>query len=162
MSSVEIRKVDYLNDRDAQALRQMMQCYATDLMGGGQAIDEQLLQLLPEAMHQQAGAVSFIAWVDQRAVALINAFPGFSTFAVKPLLNIHDIIVHPEFRGQGIAKQLLAAVEGHARDLYCCKLTLEVLSENTTAKKAYSNFGFVVYQLDPDQGHAEFWQKKLD
>ena len=42
------------------------------------------------------------------AVGLIDCFAGFSTFAAKPLLNVHDIVVHASRRGQGIAQALLA------------------------------------------------------
>lgn len=32
----------------------------------------------------------------------------------------------PSYRGKGIGKQLLSTIEKHARDIGCCKLTLEV------------------------------------
>jgi hypothetical protein len=45
--------------------------------------------------------------------------------------------------------------------LGCCKLTLEVLSGNTTAQTSYQRFGFAQYQLDPAAGQALFMQKWL-
>ena len=39
-----------------------------------------------------------------------------STFARQPLLNIHDVAVHPAHRGHGIGKQLLAEAERLARE----------------------------------------------
>lgn len=43
----------------------------------------------------------------------------------------------------------------------CCKLTLEVLSNNPNAMASYSKFGFTSYELDPALGTAQFWEKKL-
>jgi hypothetical protein len=40
-------------------------------------------------------------------------------------------------------------------------VTLEVLSGNYPAKKVYEQAGFGAYELDPDSGTAEFWQKKI-
>ena len=43
----------------------------------------------------------------------------------------------------------------------CCKLTLEVLSNNPNAMASYAKFGFKSYELDPELGTAQFWEKKL-
>ena len=94
-------------------------------------------------------------------VGLINCFEGYSTFKAQSLLNVHDIVVHPRVRGQGIGQALLAAVQQLAIDRGCCKLTLEVLSGNTVAMKSYDRFGFAHYQLDPEAGHAVLMQKWL-
>ena len=91
----------------------------------------------------------------------MNCFEAFSTFACKPLVNIHDIAVSSEFRGKGISQKMLAVVEEIARKKGCCKITLEVLQGNRVAQNAYRKFGFDNYALDPEAGHAEFWQKSL-
>jgi ribosomal protein S18 acetylase RimI-like enzyme len=108
-----------------------------------------------------AGAASFIAWLDDQPIGLINCFEGYSTFKAKPLLNVHDIAVLAEFRGQGVGQALLKAAEDHARARGCCKLTLEVLSGNTPAMASYKRFGFAQYELDPAVGQAQFMQKWL-
>ena len=56
---------------------------------------------------------------------------------------------------------LLAEVEREAKRRACCKVTLEVLSNNAPAKKAYTRFGFEPYVLDPEAGPAQFWQKAV-
>jgi GNAT superfamily N-acetyltransferase len=86
---------------------------------------------------------------------------GFSTFAAAPLLNIHDMVVAPSHRRRGISHALLSGAEDEARRRGCCKLTLEVLSENHAAKQSYRAFGFDDYTLEPGAGHALFWQKAL-
>ena len=66
-----------------------------------------------------------------------------------------------DFRRQGFARGLLAHVEAVARQRGCCKLTLEVLEGNHGARRAYLDFGFEGYQLDPAMGQALFMEKKL-
>ena len=85
----------------------------------------------------------------------------FPTFQCRPLLNIHDVMVAEKYRGQGLSKQLPAAVEKLGARPGCCKMTLEVLEENTIAKAAYRSLGFDGYQLDPALGRALFWEKKF-
>jgi GNAT superfamily N-acetyltransferase len=94
-------------------------------------------------------------------VGLIDCFAGFSTFAAKPLLNVHDIVVRQGLRGKGIGQALLAWAEERAKQLGCCKLTLEVLSNNTRAMSSYTQAGFAPYVLDPAAGHALLMQKFL-
>jgi ribosomal protein S18 acetylase RimI-like enzyme len=71
------------------------------------------------------------------------------------------MIVAPEYRGRGISKRLLARAEEMAKNLGCCKLTLEVLEGNKIAQAAYMAYGFEGYELNPKMGKALFWQKKL-
>jgi GNAT superfamily N-acetyltransferase len=94
-------------------------------------------------------------------VGLINCFEGFSTFACRPLVNVHDVVVLESHRGRRITQRMLAKVEEEARRRGACKLTLEVLSGNARAMKAYARDGFAGYQLDPSFGTATFMQKKL-
>jgi len=74
---------------------------------------------------------------------------------------VHDIVVHQTVRGRGIGQALLAWAEARARQLGCCKLTLEVLSNNARAMASYRAFGFAPYVLDPQAGNALLMQKYL-
>jgi ribosomal protein S18 acetylase RimI-like enzyme len=65
------------------------------------------------------------------------------------------------YRGKGLSHLILEKVEEIARAKDCCKITLEVLSNNAIAKSAYLKFGFAGYELDPKAGSALFWQKTL-
>jgi ribosomal protein S18 acetylase RimI-like enzyme len=158
---MQVTKVDFDDPGQAADFVMLMSHYACDEMGGGVDLSPEVKRDLPAALRGRAHWVSFIAYADCRAAGLINCVEGFSTFACKPLLNIHDVIVHSDFRGRQIAGQLMQEVEREARDRGCCKLTLEVLSGNEPAQKAYTRFGFAPYELDPEHGRAEFWQKVL-
>jgi ribosomal protein S18 acetylase RimI-like enzyme len=161
MSGLQIRRVDYLNAQDAEALVLLLDAYAQDPMGGGEALKPDNAARLCKDLSSIAGAASFIAWLDDQPVGLINCFEGYSTFKAKPLLNVHDIAVLSAHRGQGVGQALLKAAEEYARNRGCCKLTLEVLSGNGPALASYKRFGFAQYELDPAAGQAQFMQKWL-
>jgi len=156
-----IREIDLADERDSTALLELLNLYARDPMGGGEQLPGEVLASLIPALRQRNDYLGIIAWHDSTPVGLVNCFEGFSTFVAQPLLNIHDIVVVPDVRGSGRSQRLLARVETRARERGCCKLTLEVLSNNSVAQSAYRKFGFDAYQLDPQAGQALFWQKKL-
>ncbi|WP_025897234.1 GNAT family N-acetyltransferase [Sneathiella glossodoripedis] len=153
--------VDYEDPVQSAEMMALLQAYALDPMGGGKPLDEQVIERLPIELSKRPHAFSILVYVDGEAAGLANCFEGFSTFACAPLVNIHDLVVLPKFRGLGLSLKLLDAVEEHAIARDCCKITLEVLSENEPAKQAYLKFGFAPYNLDPEAGQAEFWQKPL-
>ncbi len=161
MSNTRIFRADLGQPEHAAAPIRLMDEYASGPTGGGKALADNTRAHLASALHSRPGAHTLLAEHNGEFVGLLNAFEGFSTFACKPLLNIHDVIVTETLRGQGIGKQLMAAAEQLARDLGCCKLTLEVLEGNHKAKAAYTSLGYAGYELDPAMGKAMFWQKLL-
>lgn len=161
MITVETRPVDYSDPVQGQLLVELLDAYAQDRMGGAEPLPVSTRTHLVARLNATPGAFSLIAYVDDVAAGLINCFTGFSTFKCKPLINIHDLAVLPQFRAQGVGQALLSAVEQIAREQDCCKLTLEVLQGNLPARKAYEKFGFAGYELDPEMGKAEMWQKFL-
>lgn len=158
---IEVRRVNYRDEQDVQALLTLLDMYAQDPMGGGTPLAADVKSRLCRDLADFPGAYSAIAWLNHRPVGLINAFVGYSTFKARPLMNVHDIAVVPEARGQGVGQALLAALEQHSRTMGCCKLTLEVLSGNTRGLRSYEQFGFEHYALDPQMGQAMFMQKWL-
>ncbi len=158
---IEVLRADYLNPQQALDIVFLLNCYASDPMGGGESLSPQVQESLVASLAALPHALSLLCYVDGRPAGLVNCFEGFSTFSCKKLLNIHDIAVLEEFRGLGLSQLLLAEVEAVARERGCGKLTLEVLEGNKPAKAAYRKFGFDAYQLDPAMGEALFWQKSL-
>ena len=161
MTTVEFSKLDFTNAQDGHTLIEMLDAYACDPMGGGEPLSQYARENLVSAMAATPGAFTIVGYLDGVPVALANCFTTLSTFAAKPLVNIHDLTVSASVRGKGIATALLDAVEREALKRGCCKVTLEVLSGNTPAKRAYEKFGFEAYTLDEETGGALFLQKKL-
>ncbi len=159
------RHVDYTLAQDRAALTALLDHYARDPMGGGSPIAPDALKRLCDELGQRSFAFSFIAWaqtsIGEQAVGLANCFEGYSTFKAASLVNIHDIVVHSDWRGQGVGQALMQAVEAEGRIRKACKITLEVLTGNAVAMKSYARFGFAPYALDPKAGTATFMQKWL-
>jgi GNAT superfamily N-acetyltransferase len=158
---IDIVKADLSLSAHAEAMIQLMDEYALDPMGGGQGLPNYVKANLPAELVKRKSAHVILAFVDSQPAGLVVCFEGFSTFACKPLLNIHDVIVALPYRKRGLSKLLLQKVEDIAFDLGCCKLTLEVLEGNHVAQSAYKAFGFNGYELNPKMGKALFWEKKL-
>ncbi|WP_448569900.1 GNAT family N-acetyltransferase [Thalassotalea ganghwensis] len=158
---IEIVLADYLSAQHQKDVPFLLNSYATDPMGGGEPLSDEVINSLAKELAKLPHAFSIIAYVDGKPAGLVNCFEGFSTFVCKPLVNIHDVVVLSEYRGLGLSQKMLSKVEDIAKQKGCCKITLEVLSNNDVAKSAYQKFGFAGYELDPEAGQALFWQKKL-
>lgn len=164
-----ICRADYANPVHARALVALLDAYAQDSMGGAEPLSAFAKDhLVPElAARPQAFSVLAFSRADDGAdhtlpVGLVNCMEGFSTFACRALVNVHDVVVLASHRGQRVGEQMLVLVEQIARARGACKLTLEVLEGNASAIKLYQRLGFAAYQLDPAMGSAQFFQKRLD
>ena len=158
---INIVRVDYHNPHQGSDLVLLLDSYARDPMGGGEPLNQFVKDNLVAELSKRDFGLSLIAYVDNQPAGLLNAFEGFSTFACKPLFNVHDMVVLEKFRGLQLSQLLLQRLENIARAKGCCKITLEVLEENSIAQQAYQKAGFAGYELDPQMGKAMFWQKKL-
>ena len=159
--SLRVSPVDLHDAGQAALWLDLLDHYARDPMGGGDGLSDYAKINLVRTIREVPGFHGALAWLDGEAVGLIDCFAGFSTFAARPLLNVHDIVVIASWRGRGIGQALLAWAEQRAAELGCCKLTLEVLSNNTRAMASYQQAGFVPYVLDPAAGNALLMQKYL-
>lgn len=161
MLGIELFAVDYNNPEHAAALIELLDDYAQDEMGGARPLSDFTRTHLPQTLAQTSNAFSFIARVNGQPSGLVNCFSALSTFSCKPLVNIHDLTVKRMYRGLGISRALIQRVEAHAREMGCCKLTLEVLEGNRVARGVYQHLGFQGYALNNKTGHALFWEKPL-
>jgi len=159
--NVQIIVADYLDAKQACEISALLNAYAQDPMGGGKALDPNVVENLAANLATVPNALSILCYVDDAPAGLANCFVGYSTFKCKPLINVHDIYVAPAFRGHGLSHRLLAKVEEIAVERDCCKITLEVLEGNEPAKRSYLKFGFAGYELDPQMGKALFWEKGI-
>jgi GNAT superfamily N-acetyltransferase len=158
---ITLTDVDLSLPEHADAVTGLISRYARDPMGGGQDLAADVKAVLAQRLRARSDYVGVLAFDGAAAVGLVNCFEGFSTFLAKPLMNVHDVYVEPEYRGQGLSRRMLQRVEHIARARGCGKLTLEVLDGNLPAISSYRRFGFETYALDPAYGRAQFWQKKL-
>ncbi len=161
MSALTIVRADYADHAHAAALVLLLDAYACDPAGGGEGLSDFAKQRLVSELAARPQAYSVMAFDGTQPVGLVNCIEGFSTFACKPLVNVHDVAVLASHRGRGIAEQMLALAESIAKERGAVKMTLEVLSGNHGAVRLYQRIGFAGYQLDPAMGTAQFFQKWL-
>lgn len=162
--TIRIVQADYDDARHAQALVAMLDAYARDPMGGGHPLSEFAQQNLASELAARPQAYSILAFDgadESTPVGLVNCIEGFSTFACKPLVNVHDLAVKDGYRGRRIGERMLELAEQIARSRGACKITLEVLQGNASAIRLYERFGFANYKLGDTGGNAQFLQKWL-
>jgi ribosomal protein S18 acetylase RimI-like enzyme len=156
---IEVQAVQLDSMLHQAAVVELLDMYSREPMGDGQPLRPWVREQLIPGLRAQPHGCHFLAFDQQIPVGLAICFFGFSTFQAKPLLNIHDLAVLPAYRGRGVGRALLGAVEQAARQAGCCKLTLEVRGDNQIARQLYQNVGF-----DPG-GHEPaamaFWTKRL-
>ncbi|WP_341904899.1 GNAT family N-acetyltransferase [Polaromonas sp. YR568] len=160
-TALRICRADYSNPVHAAAVVMLLDAYAQDPAGGGEGLSDFAKSRLVPELVARPHAFSVLAFDGEQPVGLINCIEGFSTFACKPLVNVHDVAVLPGHRGQRVGEKMLALAEAIARERGACKMTLEVLQGNQSAIRLYERIGFAAYQLDPAMGQAQFFQKWL-
>jgi len=161
MTALEIVEADLQREDHQHAVLELVNAYAQDPMGAGQSLPQENLRRLIPGLREHPTTLIFLAYQDESPIGIAVCFLGFSTFAAQPLINIHDLAILPEHRGRGIGRQLLAAVERKARDMGCCKLTLEVQENNHRARGVYGEFGFEQAVHKAEAGGALFLSKRL-
>ena len=140
--NLHVREADLANPLDSSGVVAVLDSYAADPIGGGQPLSSAVRSRLVPALRAHPTTFAVLAFADAEPVGVAICFFGLSTFQARPLLNIHDLAVLPQYRGKGVGRALLRAVEEHAKRKGCCKLTLEVRDDNTRALGLYRSFGF--------------------
>lgn len=155
--NVRVTLADLVNPQHQADILALLEMYCRDAFGDGQPLSPEAREGLLPGLVRHGGARVQLAYDGEQAVGVAICFVGFSSFRGKSLVNIHDLAVAPTHRGQGIGRQLLAAVASDARKLGCCKVTLEVRSDNARAMQLYRSEGFA-----PTEPETYFWSQKLD
>src|SRR5580658_2813077 len=78
-----------------------------------------------------------MAECDGQVAGFALYFFNYSTFLCKPGIYLEDLFVRPQFRGAGVGRALLEAVEQRARARDCGRLEWSVLDWNTRAMSFY-------------------------
>ena len=160
-ATITIREADWRDPAHGAGLIEVLDSYACGDAGGSSPLPDDVKRRLVPALAEQPTSLVLLAFAAERVVGAATCFFGFSTFAARPLLNVHDLAVLPEFRSQGIGRALLAAAEHRARARGCAKLTLEVLEANQGARRLYESVGFRDFELAGSPVRTHFLSKSL-
>ena len=157
---VGVVSADFEDPAHRAGILVVLNSYASDPVGGGEPLSSDVRERLIQALREHPTALVLLAFDEKRPVGIAVCFFGLSTFQARPLLNIHDLAVLPEYRGKGIGRALLAVAEERALRHGCCKLTLEVQDDNATARALYESFGFADFVVG-NSGPTRFLSKPL-
>jgi GNAT superfamily N-acetyltransferase len=160
-NQIAVIEADLSRPDHQEATVYLLNAYAMDPMGDGQPLSENARRDVIPGLREHPTTLVFLAYRDTEPVGLAICFRGFSTFAARPLVNISDYFVFPKHRGAGIGRLLLGAIEQRARDLGCCRLTLEVQEHNHHAKRVYAAAGFSQSIHVPEAGGSLYLSKPL-
>ena len=147
-------------DHQAAVVR-LTAAYALDGMANGEPLPADVLERLIPGLRAHPTTLVFLASLGGQFVGLATCFVGFSTFAARPVINLHDLCVLAPHRSRGIGRALLEAVEAEAVERGCAKVTLEVLELNRPARALYERHGFTPAVYRPENGPALFYAKGL-
>lgn len=159
--TIEIIEADLTTQSHQKAVVAMLNAYASDPMGDGKPLASEVQEKLIAGLRKHPTTLIFLALQENEPVGIAVCFRGFSTFAARPLINIHDFYVAPELRRQGVGRLLLERVEHAAQATDCCKLTLEVQERNTRAHQIYLAYGFARSTYVEEAGGALFLSKAI-
>jgi ribosomal protein S18 acetylase RimI-like enzyme len=84
-------------------------------------------------------------WMNIKRKITGKAKPFKPVADAKPFKQYAGLVVigvHPDFRGKGLAQQLMAEFEKRTKELHQSEMVLSVKKDNIRAIKAYSNFGW--------------------
>ena len=161
MSKLTVIEADLDAPQHQEAIVYLINAYARDPMGDGRDLPAAVRERMIPGLRQHPTTLVFLAFDGQEPVGIAVCFRGFSTFAARPLLNIHDLAVMPAYRGRGVGRLLLERIEAKGRELACCKLTLEVREDNHRAQRLYRRSGFGDTPAEHGTVRHRFLQKGL-
>jgi len=87
LPTIHVGKADLSNQAHTRAIMELLNDYAEDPMGGGEALSEYTRENLIAQLQQRSNLLALIAFDDDIPTGLIISFEGFSTFHCAPLLK---------------------------------------------------------------------------
>lgn len=157
MNEVRINICDYTNPLHTKGIADLINAYIADDMGGGESLSETRQSELIDGLKNHPTSIVLLAEVNGEICGLIVAYENFSTFTVRPMINIHDVIVLSSYRRQGIGRALMRRVIEIGEERGCSRITLEVRKDNLPARQLYKSIGFG----EPWPG-MYYWRKELE
>ncbi len=82
-------------------------------------------------------------------IGMANLLYSESTFLGGPVAWLEDVVVHPQWRGQGVGTALIDRIKTFAREQGLLRITLLTDFDNATAIRRYESAGFIRSTMIP-------------
>lgn len=100
------------------------------------------------ATRLTAHALRFEAWNEGTLIGLVAAYPDHA----HARMFITNVSVLPQWRGHGVATELITRCGHVARELGMRSVMLELAMDNVAARRLYDKLGFVSTGMEPRGG----------
>lgn len=160
--SVHVVRADLSRSDHGEALVALLDEFVRDPAVAGRPLPEDVRNRVVGAMRSHPTLSAWLAYEGDAVVGFAVGIQSFSTFAARPVMNVHDLGVREAARGRGVGYALMAAMEQVAREAGCCKLTLEVRADNGRARAFYHRFGFGDFEPGAEPVPTLFLEKRID
>lgn len=158
--NLTIREADLQTPGDQRMILTLLNDFALEASIAHPLPDDVQTTLI-DNLRRHPTTVIYLAEHADQPIGIAVCFVGFSTFANKPLLNIHDFYIRQAYQGQGFGTMFLNQIEQRARERGCCKVTLEVYARNARAKALYERQGYQGSQPEDSDQIVYALSKKL-
>ncbi len=78
--------------------------------------------------------VVFLAYMEEQPIGFTLLYPTYSSVSMKPYYILNDLYVEEDFRGKGVASQLMERAKEHCRQFGFKGLALETAIDNPAQK----------------------------
>ena len=153
---LSIVQADLQNEVHCIQIIKLLNDYMNDPMGNNRAMEKRIAPQIISELKEHPAFLGFFVLLDEQFAGLANCNINFSTFQAKPLINIHDFVIAPEYRNLGAGSFLLRGIINFASKNDYCRVNLEVREDNLTAKSLYKKMGF-----SDCVPRMMFWERKL-
>ena len=98
-------------------------------------------EFLKERFEKRDSTI-FVASIGGCVVGFTQLYPSFSSVSMKRVWILNDLFVDESYRGKGVAKSLISAVENLARKTGCVRIILATQISNVAAQSLYESRGY--------------------
>jgi GNAT superfamily N-acetyltransferase len=110
---MKIVRADREDTHYQASLMEMAEAFSVDPFGANRPLSEPARAGLIDGLRAHPTTLVFLAFEDEVPIGMAICFRGFSTFAARPVVNIHDFFVSKNVRGRGVSRALLDAVSAY-------------------------------------------------
>ena len=119
------------------------------MMAGLELLQVAYSQLTKEQLHLYLGEMvphryGMVAILENNEVVALTGFWQHTKIWKGRILEIDNMIVHPDCRSKGYGKMLLNYLEQKARDADCQAMVLDAFVQNHRAHQLYFKEGFII------------------